>query len=109
MSRYDEKHFDWVKRMEAFGDIMPWLSFPRGWKIRMITPFGGAAARFCVKAGKGDVSVYADFDGSLGSWSGPYWEIHPYKNGVGRCGIEDVPRLVAMITQSLRSQNRGRK
>jgi hypothetical protein len=91
----------------AFRDLnnkMPYLQFPARWSIRMLWPFGGAAARFVVKKGDAEVSVYADFDDSLGCMGKPYWEIYPYDGDTWRCWINEGDELIKAISVAIGKQ-----
>lgn len=91
---------------EAIGEI-PFLSFPKGWEIQVIPPFGGAMARFCVRKGEAEVSVYADFNDALGIVGQPYWETHPNTDDdCDRFLINETDELIASISKSLAWQNR---
>lgn len=77
---------------------MPFFEVPSGYQISVIPPFGGADARFLIKRPDGQrVSVYADFYNNLGCMDGPYWEVCPCGDSVGRCDIADTDTLWAMI------------
>lgn len=77
---------------------MPFFEVPAGYQISVIPPFGGAEVRFLVKRPDGKkISVYADFYTSLGYMPEPYWEVYPYLDDVGRCGIDEVDKLWEMI------------
>lgn len=92
------------KEFRSWGMKMPPLSFKPEWLVTIIPPFGGAAARFTVKKGASWVSVYADFDGSLGSVDDPYWEIYPFQGATFRCGINETRALMEAISASLAEQ-----
>lgn len=96
----DAKYREWMGQM-------PVIHFPPSWGIIMTPPFGGAAARFQVRKGLARVSVYADFDQSLGCMDEPYWEVYPYDDDTYRCPIDDVAGLMAAISESIRQQNRA--
>lgn len=89
---------------------MPWLSFPPAWEVQVIGPFAGAAARFCVRLKENpetEVSVYADFDESLGRWGGPYWEVYPVDGDTWRSDIDNTSELMATIGAALREGEKG--
>ena len=65
------------------GEI-PFIKFPSDWEVQIIPPFGGAVARFCVKKGDKQVSIYLDCYERLGIFGEPYWEIYPYEDDVFR-------------------------
>lgn len=94
-------------RDNEFRDInrtMPWLRFPPTWEVSVIWPFGGAAARIQVRKGTAYVSVYADFDDSLGCYGSPYWEIYPYHDDTWRGPLEDGEGLIAAISTAIGQQ-----
>ena len=83
---------------------IPFLSFPAGWLVRIIPPFGDAVVRFQVKLPSGTrKSIFLDTRASLGWFGGsviehnPYWEVHPYRGDIGRCDRCDTDTLMAMI------------
>lgn len=86
-------------------DKMPELQFPASWRIKMLWPFGGAAARFLVIKGDCRVSVYADYDASLGCMDYPYWEIYPsVDDDTWRGSLEDGAALIEAISQAIGRQ-----
>ncbi len=97
-----EKLCEWRKWMEE----IPAIKFPADWAIQIIPPFTGAIVRFRVKKGKGDVSIYLDCYETLGCYypGGPYWEVYPVGDDVGRCGIKEIDKLLEMISLSLEEQ-----
>ena len=95
--RLTENYADWRK-------LMPRLSFPADWKVTIIPPFSGAAARFLVDKGKDHVSVYADFADMLGCFGEPYWEICPYEGETFRTEIANGEELIEAIGKSLKDQ-----
>lgn len=83
---------------------IPYIQFPRTWKIKMVPPFSGATTRFFVtKEGMGDsfVSVYLDYHNSLGFEGEPYWEIYDYKD-TERYLINDTDELLKGIDRALK-------
>ena len=108
------ERFD-LEATEYWRDIAtktPWLKFPADWKIRIIPPFGGTVARFLVtKEGLGEqVSIYLDWYERAGLYGGqPYWEVYPIGGDVGRCGVEDVDKLLGLITESLEQLSKDKK
>ena len=84
-------------------DKIPFITFPSDWKIKVIPPFGGAIARFQVRKDEKQVSVYLDCYNALGYFDGPYWEIYPYQEDIGRTGINNTEELLQMIQESLNS------
>ena len=68
------------KKYEDFKGTTP-IKFPNHWEIQFIPPTMGAMVRFLING----MSVYYDFDGSLGLMDEPYYEVYG--------GPEDVPRF----------------
>jgi hypothetical protein len=94
---------------EISHQLMPELQFPPTWKIKMLWPFGGAAARFVVTKGDCRVSVYADYDASLGCMDYPYWEIYPSVDGdTWRGRLEDGDALIEAISFAIGKQEADR-
>ena len=89
-----EKEDEWAKWREE----IPGINFPSEWKIHMSPPMTRAIVRFKVN---GITSVYLDCYGRLGCSVGPYWEVYPYKGGVGRCSINKIDELLEMIEVSI--------
>lgn len=95
-----------------WGAQMPPVPFRQDWTVTVIPPFGGAAARFIVQRDDKRVSVYADFDNSLGYFWGddgdpvPYWEIHPFDGDVWRCRLAETQSLCDHIEMVLCGQDR---
>ena len=86
---------------------IPFLQFDKDWQVKVIPPFGGAVARFCVKYEKAWVSVYLDCYDSLGYVGVPYWEIYPYDDDdTFRCGINETDELINAIRESINEQNK---
>jgi hypothetical protein len=86
------------------GNAMPFLRFRPEWEVRVIWPFGGAAARFLVRKGEASVSVYADFDDSLGCYGAPYWEIYPHTDDTWRGPLADGEGLIEAISVAIGQQ-----
>jgi hypothetical protein len=86
-------------------DLIPPLEFPSTWKIKMVPPFGGALARFCVVTEFGKVSVYLDAYDQLGCMDNkPYWEIYPGSNEYGdpdRFQMNETTELIDGIKKSI--------
>ena len=81
-------------------DQIPSIEFPAGWKVKIIPPFMGAVCRFLVELPDGrDRSVFLDWFARLGSMERPYWEVYPYRGDVGRCYLDEVDRLLEMISE----------
>lgn len=79
MKRYEvegaENWRDWMRKI-------PPLKFKEEWNVKIIPPFGGAMARFCIDYNGRYVSVYLDVMSRLG-WMVddndepiPYWELY---------------------------------
>lgn len=81
----------------------PCLTFPSYWTVQPLPPFGGAAYRFLVWAVPNfKISVYADFDDSLGSFGLPYWEIYPDHTGNNaRFALADTNGLLKALHRVL--------
>lgn len=100
---YSEYH----RNMESakWTEEIPFLDFPKEWKIKITPPRGGAVVRFQVRIKGANVSVYLDCYEILGYGGGPYWEVYPYDGDVYRCGIQDTEKLITAITRSIQEQN----
>lgn len=82
-------------------DFIPFIQFPSDWKIQIIPAFGDAVVRFRVKLPCDiEKSIYLDSRESLGYYGGPYWEVYPFREDVGRCKRSDVDGLLAMIADT---------
>lgn len=83
-SRYSQlmEHDRWIKEI-------PPLQFDSDWEVTIIPPFSWAVARFWVKKGDNDVSVYLDCYDSLWVFGAPYWELYP--------DTDDQPARYAMM------------
>lgn len=82
---------------------IPFIKFPSDWEVQVIPPFGGAVARFSVKKGDKQVSIYLDCYDKLGIYGEPYWEIYPYEDDVFRCAMKDTESLLKAISETLNS------
>lgn len=95
----EEKWNEWIPKI-------PFLNFPKSWKIKIIPPFHGALVRFIVQTNKmpnkSFVSIYLDVDQSLGLWNGPYWEVHPVDGDVIRCDMDNTEQLLENIKKAIR-------
>ena len=91
---HDEKWREW-------SDKIPALKFPPDWEVKIIPPFAGAIVRFTVEGLVYNVSVYLDVYDRLGCYGKPYWEVYPYRDGCGRCDMENTVELLEMITETL--------
>ena len=89
-----EEWREWAKKIPA-------IEFDQGWKVKVIPPFAWSIVRFIVEVGDKSVSVYLDCFDAIGCYGSPYWEVYPYGDDVGRCGIDDTGELLSMIRQSL--------
>lgn len=96
-----EQERKWRERSQ----MVPGLSFDPSWSVRIIPPFAGADARFVVKSGKAEVSIYLDFDDRLGCVGQPYWEIYPMDGDCARYMIGETTELLDGIAESIRQQN----
>lgn len=85
-------------------DEIPFLQFEPDWLVQITPPFGGAVARFRIRKGDAHVSVYADFDNSLGCMDVPYWEVYPFEDDVYRCMINETEDLLRIIKLSIDQQ-----
>jgi len=63
--------------------FIPYIKFPPELEVKLIYPFGGAAARFIARLQDKNktVSVYLDINSSLGCMDSMYWEIYPAADG----------------------------
>ena len=105
LSAQTEEAFEY----EKWRDQIPYISFPVGWKVKMVPPFAGAVVRFSVKHPEveEDISVYLDCYDMLGIYSNrprtPYWEIFPYFEDTARCRMEDTDKLIRLLSESFES------
>ena len=95
MQRYRiEEDQDWRGEINR----VPFIQFPADWAIQMIPPFSDAVVRFRVKLPSGqEKSIYLDSRDSIGFMGYPYWEVYPYKGDCGRCAMEEIDELLALI------------
>jgi len=94
---------DW----ELWGDKIPYISFPSGWQVRAIPPFGGAVIRYNIKdkTGKAHVSIYLDCYDIVGAYGAPYWEVYPCEGGDAfRCEMDNVGGLLEAVQKSMDEQ-----
>ena len=84
-----------------WAETTPFIRFPPEWEVRIVPPYGGAIARFYVRYGDNQCSVYLDCYNRLGYFGAPYWEVYPIDNDTARVPMEDVPGLLELIRQSL--------
>jgi hypothetical protein len=88
---------------------IPFIEFPKKYKIKIIPPFGGAIVRFIIKNNKNEVSVYLDCYNNVGYWDGPYWEIYPNKDSEEeRYDMNDIEGLLKGIELSLKSKKKDK-
>lgn len=79
---------------------IPFIEFPRDWRVQIIPPFGGAIVRFRVKLPNSNTkSVYLDGYDRLGCYGEPYWEVYPVGDDVGRCDMNDIKTLLQLIEE----------
>lgn len=114
-SKYDEIMDEryHVEHMEEWDMIFrkirecPGIKFDPEWEVRVVPPFGGAAARFRVSYNGKEISVYLDWYDRLGYMGFPYYEIYPAANGdVERFDVFDTDNLVNAIRKSFeKSEN----
>lgn len=98
---------------------MPYFEFPQGWKVSITPPFTGAAARFRIRSGNAEVSVYFDIGNRLGFYTDenmkakPYWEVYPFpyedegeiaEDGK-RFDMDDTKGIISAIQKSIDYQN----
>lgn len=78
-------HFtlDYKRGFREASVFIPYIKFPPELEVKLIYPFGGAAARFIARLPdkKKTVSVYLDINSSLGCMDSMYWEIYPAADG----------------------------
>ena len=92
----------WLK----WASMIPYLTFPPHWQIKIIPPFGGAIVRFGVKTDEmrdGDsISIYLDCLDKLGYMGQPYWEVYPINDGYTyRCTIKETKGLIEAIQKCI--------
>ena len=99
----NEEKEDW----RGLCKLIPPISLPEGYFIKIMMPFGGVAARALVGSKKNPsrlVSIYFDPFDRLGYCGRPYWEIYPSINGYPErfyAGEEaDMVRALVKIIES---------
>lgn len=107
MSDYAQEVLEQTNSWRQKANDVPFLAFPSDWQIRITPPFGRADARFSVRKGAANVSVYLDFDGNLGCMDRPYWEVHPIGGDCARYYLYETDELIAGIAESIRQQEQG--
>ena len=85
------------------GEI-PHIKFPTDWEVQIIPPFAGAVARFKIRKGDANVSIYLDCYDRLGCYGQPYWEVYPHHDDVFRCDMADTDSLLKAIAESIEQQ-----
>jgi hypothetical protein len=105
MARYAlEKAEDWDGILKALCALTA-IQLPEGVGFIPIPPFGAAVARFLVRRGKAEVSVYLDWYEALGFFGAPHWEIYPDTDDNNmRFALHDTAGLTAAIVASLDKQ-----
>ena len=83
---------------------IPFIQFPPDWQIQVIPPFGGALCRFQVLLPSNKkISVYLDWNDSLGCVGEPYWEVYPSLGDARRCLLLEIPELLQLIADGDKS------
>ena len=74
---------DYKRGFQEASVFIPYIKFPPELEVKLIYPFGGAAARFIARLQDKNktVSVYLDINSSLGCMDSMYWEIYPAADG----------------------------
>ena len=88
------QEYDTLFEYQKWEKEIPYLQFPKEWKVKIVPPFGGAAIRFFVEVGNDNISVYLDCYNALGCVGEPYWELFPDKN-------EQTTRILMHDTKDL--------
>lgn len=96
-----------LERNERWREInmeIPALHFKEEWEVKIITPFGGAVARFLIdKDGEEFCSVYLDWYSALGGMGFlktpiPYWEVFVFtEESPMRFSLENVEDMMEYI------------
>jgi len=84
---------------------IPYIKFPKEWRVKITPGFGGAIIRFRIAKDKAEVSVYLDCYDQLGCYGSPYWEIYPVDDDVHRVRMNEIDRLLMYISLSIKQQN----
>lgn len=92
-------------------DEIPYITFKPEWEVKIIPPFGGAIARFCIKHKENGnyASIYLDCYDELGCFGEPYWEVYPYDGDVYGTEMDNIDDLVRAIDESLNNERRREK
>ena len=64
------------EQWESWCIVIPTFHFKEEWEVKIIPPYMGAMARFCIDYNGRHISVYLDCYGSLGCVTVPYYEIY---------------------------------
>lgn len=64
------------EKWDSWYSEIPALHFKKEWEVKIIPPFMGAMARFCIDYNGRHISVYLDCYGFLGCVDVPYYEIY---------------------------------
>lgn len=94
-----------LEMWESTISLLPTISFPSSWKIKILPPFRGALCRFYVYQGDVMVSVYLDFYDRLGIEEQPYWELYPSSTNAdtARFHLNETEQLLDAIQTALDS------
>lgn len=108
-----EKKLKW--REYSFGtdgcERIPFIEFPRKWRVQVVPPMTGAMVRFRVwipgMPKDESISIYLDVNNSLGIYSlegdVPYWEVYPVDGNTFRCAMADTQALLAAIKRGAKT------
>lgn len=100
--------FEWDKYMST----IPEITFPDGWRIKIIPPYAGAIIRFIASFKNKEISVYLDGFHMLGVYSFkseervPYWEAYPINGDTFRCDMKDVNELIHAMKEEFNNNNK---
>lgn len=106
--------------VSAIGEILKWreisieipyIQFPKSWKVKIVPPFAGATSRFYItKEGLVDsyVSVYLDYYDMLGFVGQPYWEVYDGEE-TERYLMNEISELLKGISKALKRIKRKNK
>jgi len=100
MSAALDRSMEWSR----WSQEIPYIVFPKGWRVKIVPPFGAAVVRFVVCVGGKSVSVYLDCYENLGLFGEPYWEVYPVQGDTFRCKMADTDALVSAIGRGLNDQ-----
>lgn len=99
--RIVSQQVDHLMEYQKWREEIPFISFPSDWEVRIIPPIGGAIVRFKVRKGEVLLSVYLDCYDLLGCEDEPYWEVWPVQGWERRVSMNDVDRLLEVISLGL--------